>query len=261
MGRGRTAGGATGRGRSACALRRVERLRCAALSGLPGRCGTVRRGSLGRGPSGHGLVPGTVEGSRGFVTTLRGVFREPQPLSTVVRVGRDRRTNLAGGLYHVGAEGNDGRAIVVDRADCARWTSLLETVQERHGWIVHVHCLMTTHFHVLVDTPSANLSDAMHWLNHVYAKTFNRRHNRRHHLFGKRFWDDVILSDSQLVAVTRYIALNPVKAGLCARPQDWPWSNYGQLYPVAMGMAVVPPRSVRELVAQGARLAAQKTAA
>ena len=176
-------------------------------------------------------------------------------------MGRERRVNLAGGLYHVGAEGNDGRAIVLDRVDCARWTSALTTGAKRHGWIVHAHCLMTTHFHLLVETPEANLSDGMHWLNHVWAKRFNRRHDRRNHLFGKRFWDDVILSDAQLVAVTRYIALNPVKAGLCARPQDWPWSNYGELYPVAMGMAAVPPTSVRDLVAQGARLAAEAEAA
>jgi putative transposase len=176
-------------------------------------------------------------------------------------MGREHRSNLAGGLYHVGAEGNDGRAIVVDGRDCARWTSLLKAAERNFGWVAHVHCLMTTHFHLLLETPEPNLSEGMHWLNHVYAKTFNRRHDRRNHVFGKRFWDDVILSDAQLVAVTRYIALNPVKAGLCARPQDWPWSNYGQLYAVATGMAAVPPTPVRELVAQGARLAAQVAAA
>jgi hypothetical protein len=119
---------------------------------------------------------------------------------------------------------------------------------------------MTTHFHLLVETPKANLSDGMHSLNHVYAKTFNRRHDKRNHVFGKRFWHDVILSDEQLVAVTRYIALNPVKAGLCKRPQDWPWSNYGALYAVAMGHTALPPTSVRGLVAHGARLAAQAAA-
>ena len=195
------------------------------------------------------------------MTTLREAFRAARLPSTVVRVGRDPRINLAGGLYHVGAEGNDGRPIVLDWADCARWTSLLERAQEKHSWIVHVHCLMTTHFHLLVETPKTNLSDGMHWLNHVYAKTFNRRHDRRNHVFGKRFWDDVILSDEQLVAVTRYIALNPVEAGLCKQPQDWPWSNYGALYSVAMGHTSLPPTSVRGLVAQGARLAAHAAAA
>ena len=171
-------------------------------------------------------------------------------------MGRERRINLAGALYHVGAEGNDGRAIVLDSVDCARWTSLLETARQKHGWIVHAHCLMTTHFHLLVETPKANLSDGMHWLNHVYAKTFNARHRRRNHVFGKRFWNDVILSDEQLVAVTRYIARNPVKAGLCERPQDWPWSNFRDLQPLAMGHTSRAPTSVRALVAQGRRLAA-----
>jgi putative transposase len=195
------------------------------------------------------------------VTILREPCRGARRTSTVVLVGREGRINLAGGLYHVGAEGNDGRAIVVDWSDCARWTSQLETAQRRFGWIAHAYCLMTTHFHLLVETPDPNLSDGMHWLNHVYAKTFNRRHGRRNHLFGKRFWDDLILSDEQLVAVTRYIALNPVKAGLCKRPQDWPWSNYGTLYPVAMGHASSAPTSIRAVVAQGARLAAQAAAA
>jgi putative transposase len=114
---------------------------------------------------------------------------------------------LAGGLYHVGAEGNDGRAIVVDWSDCARWTSLLETAQRRFRWIAHAYCLMITHFHLLVETPEPNLSDGMHWLNHVYAKTFNRRHGR------------------------------------------------------PMGHASSAPTSIRAVVAQGARLAAQAAAA
>jgi putative transposase len=176
-------------------------------------------------------------------------------------MGRAKRIQLPNALYHVGANGNDGRVIILDGFDCTRWVTLLHTAEEKHGWKVHIYCLLTTHFHLLIETSEPNLSAGMHWLNHVYAKSFNRRHNRRDHLFGKRFWDKLILTDEQLVATTRYVAMNPVKAGLCKRPEDWPWSNYGKLLRVALGQSSVLPAGIADVVAKGARLAARAGAA
>jgi len=176
-------------------------------------------------------------------------------------VGRAKRIQLPNVLYHAGANGNDGRAITLDGFDCTRWVALLRSAEETYGWKVHIYCLLTTHFHLLIETTEANLSAGMHWLNHVYAKTFNRRHDRRDHVFGKRFWDKLITTDEQLVGTTRYIALNPVKAGLCKRPEAWPWSNYGKLLRVALGQSTTVPGGIAAVVAQGARLAAQADAA
>jgi putative transposase len=170
-------------------------------------------------------------------------------------MGRARRTDLAGALYHVTARGNDGRAIVLDNADRIRWLTLRARCDDAHSWKCHAYCLLTTHFHLLVETMEANLATGMHWLNHVYAKTFNRRHDREDHVFGRRYGAKVVTTDEQLVATVRYIALNPVRAGLVADPGSWPWCNYGDLTRVAFGRSETPPGPFAELIAQGARAA------
>jgi putative transposase len=170
-------------------------------------------------------------------------------------MGRGRRIDVGGALYHVTARGNDRKPIVLDDADRIRWLRLRSCCEQSHGWKCHAWCLLSTHFHLLVETSTANLAAGMHWLNHVYAKTFNRRHDREDHVFGRRYASKLITSDEQLVAVVRYIALNPVKAGLAADPAEWPWCNYGELRRVALA-STPPPRRYGELVAQGVRLAA-----
>ena len=175
-------------------------------------------------------------------------------------MGRAKRIDVGGGLYHVTARGNDRCRIVLDDADRLRWLTLRARCDESYQWKCHAWCLLTTHFHLLIETLEANLAEGMHWLNHVYAKTFNGRHEREDHVFGKRYGAKLITSDDQLVAVVRYIALNPVKAGLVDEPAAWPWCNYGDLSRLALGEAGSPPGRYGELLAQGARLA-QQTAA
>ena len=95
----------------------------------------------------------------------------------------------------------------------------------------------------------------MHWLNHVYAKGFNLRHDRRDHVFGQRYGSKIQTSDEQLVATVAYIARNPVEAGLCDHPAEWPWSNFGELRELAYGDSTSLPTAVSDLVARGARVA------
>jgi putative transposase len=141
---------------------------------------------------------------------------------------RARRETLEG-IYHVTSRGVARSAIYLDAEDHRHFLVLLRRVVARFDWDLHVLCLMPNHFHFVVETTGPRLSGGMHSLNGIYAQSFNARHARSGHLFGDRFHTRVIADDEQLPAVCRYVLENPVRAGLCARPSDWPWSysRYG----------------------------------
>lgn len=145
---------------------------------------------------------------------------------TVGWVSRPLRLELPNGLYHVTARGNARGAIFADDADWVDWNQLLGRVIERFGWLVLASCQMTNHYHLLVETPQANLSRGMRHLNGVYAQRFNRRHGRAGHLFQARFHATLVEREQHLLSVAAYIARNPVRAGLCGDPADWRWSSY-----------------------------------
>ena len=90
---------------------------------------------------------------------------------------------------------------------------------------MHAYCLMSNHYHLLIETPEPNIAIGMQWLNSTYAHRFNEKYERIGHLFQRRYADGIILTDEHLHEVIRYIPLNPVRAGLCKRPEDWPWSS------------------------------------
>jgi REP element-mobilizing transposase RayT len=173
-------------------------------------------------------------------------------------VGRERRLLLAGTLAHVTVRGNDKGLIVLDVADNLRLVRRIGEAEDTFDWVIHSYCLMTTHYHMLVETPKPNLDKGMHWLNHVYAKGFNLRHGRRDHVFGSRYGSKIQTSDEQLIGTVAYIARNPVKAGLCKHPAEWPWSNFGELRELAYGNTTALPSAFGELVARGARLADER---
>ena len=133
------------------------------------------------------------------------------------------------GFWHVTARGVDGTAIVRDRDDALVFLRLLAAVVRRHALDMHAMCLMTNHYHLVLQAARDALSAAMHRLNGIHAAAFNRRHRRRGHLFGDRFWTETIESEEHLRSTCRYVILNPVRAGLCSRPSGWAWlgSRYG----------------------------------
>jgi REP element-mobilizing transposase RayT len=94
---------------------------------------------------------------------------------------------------------------------------------------VHAYCLMPTHVHVLIRDPGGEVSKVMRDLNGRYARWFNHRRGRRGPLFANRFHRTTVEWDGHLLAVVRYIAMNPVEAGLCKRPADWRWSSHRAL--------------------------------
>lgn len=139
---------------------------------------------------------------------------------------RPLRPQIPDGLYHVTTRGNRRQPIVLEDRDCELFLFLLGNVVEQLGWKVHAYCLMTNHYHLLVETPNADLSVGMQLLNGQYAQAFNRRHGYEGHLFERRFFSEVVESDWHLLEVVRYIVLNPVRAGLCRHPAEWRWSSY-----------------------------------
>jgi putative transposase len=141
-------------------------------------------------------------------------------------MARPLRVEFPGGLYHVTARGNGRLAIFVDDSDRERFLAILAAVVGRYRVLCHGYCLMGNHYHLLLETPEANLSRAMRQLNGVYSQSFNRRHGRLGHVLEGRFHAQVIDKEAYLRAVCRYIVLNPVRAGLVTHPGQWPWSSY-----------------------------------
>lgn len=150
---------------------------------------------------------------------------------------RPLRLLVPGGVYHVTARGVARGPIVVDDEDRFAFLEQVERVVDRFAWVLHTYCLMTNHYHLLVETPQPNLSISMRQLNGVYAQRFNKRNRRVGHLFQARFDAKLVQDDGYFLASARYIVLNPVRAQIVARPEDWPWSSYRAL----AGLEQPPP--------------------
>ncbi|MGD8628349.1 MAG: transposase [bacterium] len=133
---------------------------------------------------------------------------------------------MANGMYHITSRGNRRRTIYMDDRDRRHFLSQVSTAVDEFGWLVHAYCLMPNHYHLLAETPLPNLSRGMKKINGLYAQTFNLRHGRTGHVFQGRFHSILIDKDDYLLRLSRYIVLNPVRAGLVASPEEWPWSSY-----------------------------------
>lgn len=141
-------------------------------------------------------------------------------------MARPLRLQVADGLYHLTARGNERRAIYRDAADRRGFLEILAATLERFRWHCLSYCLMSNHYHLLVRTLEPNLARGMRDLNGMHAQRFNRRYRRDGHLFQGRYRALLIGSDEHLLAALAYIVRNPVQAGICERPGDWPWSSH-----------------------------------
>jgi len=141
-------------------------------------------------------------------------------------MARPLRLEFPGALYHVTSRGDRQEDIYDDDDDRQVFLSVMASVCESCNWICHAYCLMSNHYHLLVETPDANLSRGMRQLNGVYTQTFNRRHGRVGHVFQGRYKAILVDRENYLLELSRYIALNPVRAGMVASAKDWPWSSY-----------------------------------
>jgi REP element-mobilizing transposase RayT len=136
----------------------------------------------------------------------------------------------------VTARGDNHGLIFIDEADRKKWLSIMGLVSSRVNFSVHAYCQMGNHYHVVIETVEGNLSQGMRQLNSLYSQYFNRRHDRVGHVFQGRYKAILVHKDSHLLELARYIALNPVRAGLVSQAGDWRWSHYN----ATIGAAVAP---------------------
>ena len=141
-------------------------------------------------------------------------------------MSRPLRIEYPGAVYHVTSRGNEKKPVFKDDQDRENFLNTIQHVSKRYNWICHAYCLMTNHFHLLIETPDGNLSLGMRQLNGVYTQLFNKWHGRVGHLFQGRDRAILIQKDSHLLEVCRYVVLNPVRARMVERPEEWKWSSY-----------------------------------
>ena len=141
-------------------------------------------------------------------------------------MARPLRIEYPGALYHITDRGNERKAVFRDDVDRRKLMKYVAEAVEKFNLSIHAFCLMENHYHFEIETPRGNLSQAMHWLKTAYAVYFNKRHSRSGHLFQGRFLAALVEKEAHLMALTRYIHLNPVRAGMVERPEDHFWSSY-----------------------------------
>ena len=141
-------------------------------------------------------------------------------------MARQLRLELAGGLYHVTSRGDRREKIYDDDEDRHQWLETLGHTCKRYKWRCHAYCLMDNHYHFVIETAEANLSQGMRNLNGVYTQYYNRRHGRVGHVFQRRYKGILVEQDEYLLELSRYVVLNPLRAGMVNNIIDYEWSSY-----------------------------------
>lgn len=152
-------------------------------------------------------------------------------------MARPLRIEFPGAVYHITARGNGRESTFLSDDDRILFYEVLTQVVERFGWLCHAWCLMTNHYHLMIETPNGNLSRGMRHLNGVYTQRFNRAHDRVGHVFQGRYKAILVEKDSHLLALCRYIVRNPVAAGMVSDTASWLWSSYR----ATAGLVQAPP--------------------
>jgi len=141
-------------------------------------------------------------------------------------MARALRIEYPGAVYHITSRGNERRVIFLDDEDREQFLRLLADAIARFGWILTAYTLMTNHFHLVVETPTPTLSRGMQWLNGTYAAWFNSKYARSGHLFGGRYHAFIVEKEAYYLELLRYVVLNPVRAKMVERPEEYRWSSY-----------------------------------
>ena len=141
-------------------------------------------------------------------------------------MSRQLRIEYSGALYHITSRGNGKTRIFLDDNDMYKFLDTLEICTKTFNFICHGYCIMGNHYHLLIETPYANLSAGIHRLNSIYAQYFNKQHDRVGHVFQGRFKSILVQRDNYLLELCRYIVLNPVRAGIVNHPAEYKWSSY-----------------------------------
>lgn len=141
-------------------------------------------------------------------------------------MGRPLRIEFPGAFYHVTSRGNGQKDIFKSEADREKFLAYLGSAAERYGAVFHAWCLMTNHYHLMIETPEGNLSRIMKHINNSYTNYFNIKRKRAGHLLQGRYKAILIEADAYAAELSRYIHLNPVKAKMVPSPEEYKWSSY-----------------------------------
>ena len=141
-------------------------------------------------------------------------------------MSRPLRLEFPDALYHVTSRGDRRENIYEGDSDRLRFLDIFASVIEQFNWVCYAYCLMDNHYHLLVQTPDSNLSKGMRQLNGVYTQAYNRKYKKTGHLFQGRYKAILVDEDAYLLELSRYIVLNPIKAGMARQTRHWKWSSY-----------------------------------
>ena len=162
-------------------------------------------------------------------------------------MGRELRAIDPDAIYHVMCRGSDRQLIARDRVDYENLSSCLSRIATRHRWEVFAWCLMPNHYHVVLRTTQSAFSRGFQVLNQTHSIRTNRRHGRSAHLFRNRPHCVEIGSAAHLVGVIVYVVRNPIRAGLCTRAWEWPYSSYRATVGLTDAPSWLAVEAVREL--------------
>jgi len=141
-------------------------------------------------------------------------------------MGRPLRIEYPEAFYHVTSRGNERKDIFKSNRDREKFLTYLHTATERYGAVVHAYCLMSNHYHLLLETPVGNLSQIMRHINGAYTNYYNTKRSRAGHLFQGRYKAILVEADEYAVELSRYIHLNPVRSKMAGAPEAYQWSSY-----------------------------------
>jgi len=141
-------------------------------------------------------------------------------------MARQLRIEFEGAFYHITSRGNLRDRIFFDDKDKEIFLDILKRTKERYGYLLHAYALMDNHYHLLIETPKANISQIMQNINTSYTVYTNRKYQRSGHLFQGRFKGIIVDKDEYLMTLSRYIHLNSVRARIAQVPEDYRWTSY-----------------------------------
>lgn len=129
-------------------------------------------------------------------------------------------------FYHITSRGDDRKKIFLSEGDYQKFLEYISYAKAKYKFHVYAYCLMTNHYHLLLETTQANISKIMHYLNGSYTTYYNIKRKRSGHVFQGRFKSIVVDKDNYFQELSRYIHLNPVKAKITKQPEAYRWSSY-----------------------------------
>jgi putative transposase len=143
-------------------------------------------------------------------------------------MARPYRLQGEGYLYHITSRGDDRKRVYVSQYDYEKFLEYLLKAKEKYNFFIYAYCLMSNHYHLLIETKLPNLSRIMQYINTSYSIYYNKKRNRSGHVFQGRYKSIIVEGDSYFLELTRYIHLNPVRAGISKKPEEYKWSSFNE---------------------------------